>query len=110
MQANYWFTRETIEHALSGFTFDDDIEARLLEVLTTIVRSITDGNFPAYPGAEGFFGPDNCSWCPYDRVCPRDRVRRFERRRDHPALASLLALREPEDPDALDLADAGGAS
>ena len=52
------------------------------------------GQFPMYPGADGYFGPENCKWCAFDRVCPRDRARRFERRRDDPALDAITSLAE----------------
>ena len=29
VEASYWFTRETFEHARSGFAFDDEVEARV---------------------------------------------------------------------------------
>jgi hypothetical protein len=109
ISAHYWFTREQGAEAFRGFALDDDAEARVHDVLATVVGAIAAGLFPAYPGAEGWFGPTNCAWCPYDRLCPRDRVRRFERRRGHPALEPLLSLREPdgalEDP--LEVAEAG---
>ena len=52
------------------------------------------GHFPMYPGADGYFGPENCRWCAFGRVCPRDRARRFERRRDDPALDAITSLAE----------------
>ena len=60
----------------------------------TIVGSVAAGQFPMYPGADGYFGPENCKWCAFDRVCPRDRARRFERRRDDPALEAITSLAE----------------
>ena len=100
--AYYWFTREHDEEAFAGFGLDDDVSARLDDALTTIVGAVGEGRFPAYPGADGFWGPENCQWCDYDRICPRDRVRRLERRRSDPALGPILTLAEepwpPDDP------------
>jgi hypothetical protein len=94
--AYYWFTRERGAGSFAGFELDDAVSARLEHVLTTIVGAVSAGRFPAFPGADGWWGPDNCQWCPYDRVCPRDRVRRFERRRGDPALEPILTLAEDD--------------
>jgi hypothetical protein len=108
--ASYWFTRERDDDAFAGFTLDDDVRTRLDDALTTIVGAVGAGRFPAYPGADGWWGPDNCRFCAYDRVCPRDRVRRFERRRADAALGPIVTLAEeawtPGDP--LDPTPAGG--
>jgi hypothetical protein len=99
--AYYWFTREEGPDAFAGFVLDDDVRARLDDALGTIVGAVSGGRFPAFPGADGWWGPDNCQWCAYDRVCPRDRVRRFERRRGDAALGPILTLAEepwPPDP------------
>jgi RecB family exonuclease len=92
--AYYWFTREAGAAAFTGFVLDDVVADRLADALATIVGGVASGRFPAYPGADGWWGPENCQWCPYDRVCPRDRVRRLERRRQDPALAPVLVLAE----------------
>jgi len=94
VSAHYWFTRERGDTAFAGFTLDDAAAERLHGVLGTIVGAIGAGRFPAYPGADGYWGPENCGFCPYDRVCPRDRVRRFERRRFDPALEPIVTLAE----------------
>jgi len=98
--AYYWFTRERSAGAFAGFDLDDDVRTRLHETLSTIVRAVGAGQFPAYPGADGYWGPENCRFCPYDRVCPRDRVRRFERRRTDSALEPIVTLVEGEGADA----------
>jgi hypothetical protein len=92
--AHYWFTRERGNDAFAGFVLGDVETERLHDALGTIVGSVAAGQFPMYPGVDGFFGPENCKWCAFDRVCPRDRARRFERRRDDPALDAITALAE----------------
>jgi ATP-dependent helicase/nuclease subunit B len=92
--AHYWFTRERGNDAFAGFVLGDVETERLHDALGTIVGSVASGQFPMYPGADGYFGPENCRWCAFDRVCPRDRARRFERRRDDPALDAITALAE----------------
>jgi ATP-dependent helicase/nuclease subunit B len=106
--AYYWYTRQQGPQSFAGFRLDATASARLEDVLGTIVGSITAGNFPAYPGTDGWWGPENCRWCGYDRVCPRDRVRRFERRRGDPALEPILTLAESDWTDCAD--DAESAS
>jgi ATP-dependent helicase/nuclease subunit B len=93
VHASYWFTRARGADAFLGFELDDAAEARIMSVLESMVASIGDGLFPAYPGAEGFYGPDNCEYCPYTRLCPHDRVRRWDRRIEDPVLRPVRALR-----------------
>lgn len=98
VHASYWFTRARGAAAFLGFELDDAAEARITSVLGSIVASISDGLFPAYPGAEGYWGPDNCDHCPYTRVCPHDRVRRWDRRIDDRVLRPFRTLRIDADP------------
>ena len=92
--AHYWFTRERGNDAFAGFILGEVETERLHDALGTIVGSVAAGHFPMYPGADNYLGPENCRWCAFDRVCPRDRARRFERRRDDPALDAITALAE----------------
>ena len=110
--AHYWFTREQGNDAFAGFILGDAEHARLTDALHTIVSTVGAGQFPAYPGADGWFGPENCKWCAFDRLCPQDRARRFERRREDPALDAITSLAEQEwipESDELDALDADGA-
>jgi hypothetical protein len=95
VRASYWFTRSAPDDAVQGLTLDGTAEERVRAVLDLVAEEITQGHFPAYPGEDGYWGPTNCSYCDFERLCPRDRVRRFERRRDDPALYGFLSLREP---------------
>jgi ATP-dependent helicase/nuclease subunit B len=92
VHASYWFTRTRGADAFLGFELDGATEARITSVLESMVASIGDGLFPAYPGAEGHYGPDNCGHCPYTRLCPHDRVRRWDHRIDDPVLRPFRTL------------------
>lgn len=120
VEASYWFTREAPEDAIVGFPVDADAEARLIDVIGVIGEGVASGSFPAYPGKDDYWtGPSRCYevHCDYTRLCPADRVRRFERRRGDPALAGLLSLVEEPGADTPDApgddsagdADGGGA-
>ena len=61
--------------------------------VAAILDGIEAGAFPADPGEDGYRGPENCRFCPYDRVCRVDRVRALQRVADDPALARWRALR-----------------
>lgn len=98
VRGSYWFTRNTSEDALCGFALDSGAEDRVRTVLDLVSEEITAGHFPAYPGPDDYWrGPLSCQHCDYDRLCPGDRVRRFEHRRGDPAIEGILSLREPED-------------
>ncbi len=103
VEASYWFTRDTSEDAIVGFTVDATARERLVDVVGVIGEGVASGTFPAYPGKDDWWrGPTRCYKvrCDYTRLCPADRVRRFERRRGDAALAGLLSLvEEPDAPD-----------
>ncbi|MFO7590987.1 MAG: PD-(D/E)XK nuclease family protein [Acidimicrobiia bacterium] len=110
VEASYWFTREASEDAIVGFPVDADAEERLLDVIGVIGEGVASGSFPAYPGRDDYWtGPTRCNevHCEYTRLCPADRVRRFERRRGDPAFAGLLSLVEDTGSDAPDDDGAG---
>jgi RecB family exonuclease len=103
VRASYWFTRESVDDALLGFELDATTDERVHDVLDLMADEISSGHFPAYPGPDNYFrGPDNCRYCDYTRLCPPDRVRRFERRRDEPEFAGIRWLAEGPDDDAID--------
>jgi hypothetical protein len=68
-------------------------------VVNEVVRNIEGGVFPARSGDyEPFWGAhQNCSWCEFDRLCPRDRHERWAGKAAAPELADYLALAEPVD-------------
>lgn len=74
---------------LVGYTWTPDRRQRLLDVVGAIVAGIDGGLFPAVPGDWNTFRSthDNCTYCEFDRVCPRDRGEQ------HTAKAGAVELR-----------------
>ncbi len=65
-------------------------------MLGTVVTGIGDGTFPANPGDrrdDGSRGAD-CTTCPYDAVCPSDRLATWRHKRSDPWIEPYLALAE----------------
>jgi RecB family exonuclease len=95
VDARYWFTRDNRDPI--GPAADEAADTRVREVLDTIVSGIERGVFPAYPGGwNNFFNTfDNCRFCDFDRLCPRDRGSHWESKHDDPAMLSFVTLRGP---------------
>lgn len=101
--AYYWFVGAPAGDALVGYQFDDARRERLREVLRLVLDGIGSGLFPAVPGHNGGWsraGNSECAWCPYDRLCPPERARAWERKQHSPAAAPYLALVPGEEADA----------
>ncbi len=96
--AYYWFVTERANYQRKGYSVDERELARFSEALEVIVGGIENGLFPARPGPSRQDGYENCQFCPYDRVCPRDRLRAWERKRNAAELRPYLDLAEPLDP------------
>lgn len=94
--AYYWFVEESGGKAWRGGPVDDEVQARFEDVVATIVEGIETGRFPANPGPEGFWGPPNCQYCDYRRVCPSSKVELWEGVREDDALARYVHLAEGE--------------
>ena len=60
-----------------------------------IVGGIRQGVFPANPGPADRDSSQNCRYCDFQRVCPTDRRRLWERKQDSPQAAPYLALAQP---------------
>lgn len=88
---HYWYVGDRGSgggrHPSDGFTLTDDTERRLAEVVEALVGGIEGGRFPG--------NPSGCTSCPYDGICPPDRVRSWERKQGDPWIAGYLALVEP---------------
>ena len=95
VDARYWFTREKSDPI--GPAVDGAADARVREVLDTIVSGIESGVFPAFPGGwNTYFNTfDNCRYCDFDRLCPRDRGAHWQAKQDDPAMQSFVTLRGP---------------
>ena len=96
VKAAYWFVTERGKFELlpEGF-FEIDVEAtgqRFREGVSTIVRGIQDGVFPANPGPVKRFGPANCTYCEFNTLCPSRRVESWETKSLDPMVAGYRSL------------------
>jgi hypothetical protein len=91
VDVRYWFVSdkggERGHYARDGFTLTSGGEARFAEVVGTLVTAIEAGRFPGNPAG--------CAVCPFDRICPADRGRSWERKRSDAWIAGYLAVAEP---------------
>jgi ATP-dependent helicase/nuclease subunit B len=99
VEAYYWFISEDQDYARRGYTVDESILVEFHQAIDVIVSGIASGLFPARPGKarqdQGTF--ENCSLCPYDRICPRLRARLWERKRSAPELKRYLEMAEGDE-------------
>ncbi len=114
VEAYYWLATSDGEYAKRGYPWTEERRARFLEVLEAVVDGIESGTFPAQPGEyDAFFRKhQNCRFCEFDRVCPRDRDDHTEAKAGAPelgVLARLQVLPEPQ-PDLDDAGSAGGGA
>ncbi len=98
VDAYYWFVEEGGKKAWRGGPVDDAVQARFEDVIATVVDGIEGGDFPANPGEEGFYGPSNCKFCDYQRVCPSTRVDLWEGVRRDDELSRYVELADGERP------------
>jgi RecB family exonuclease len=91
----YWFTSQNKVRKVS---LDEELESDMEEVVGAALDGIGEGIFPAVPG-QAVSWPrltfENCRYCDFDRICPTDRHREWERVRRDPAVAVIDILRRP---------------
>ncbi|HVF74905.1 MAG TPA: PD-(D/E)XK nuclease family protein [Acidimicrobiales bacterium] len=93
VEAAYWFVGAAVDYRRVPVVLDDRTTARLHDVLDAIGDGVERGIFPANPGGRGGrSGFANCTYCPYDRVCPGDRQAAWERVQFDPSLAPYRRL------------------
>jgi hypothetical protein len=97
VEAYYWFATEEQGYERKGYPVEETVLEALHGALGIILNGIASGLFPARPGKPRNESYDNCSFCPYDRVCPRDRSRLWERKRAAPELRRYLEMAEPNE-------------
>jgi RecB family exonuclease len=93
--ARYWYVSEKGGFSSVEVELDDRTLARFTEAVTVVVDGVTSGLFPAHPGEPSNWPVDsweNCRYCEYDRLCPTDRGRQWERKRHAPVLAAYADL------------------
>ncbi|MDQ6793262.1 MAG: PD-(D/E)XK nuclease family protein, partial [Chloroflexota bacterium] len=93
VESAYWFASS--KGAFKLMSVPDDPE-RLRAALAIVDRGIRAGAFPQVPGPEsarpGAAGWENCSYCAFDRVCPKGRDQMKERKQDQPGPRIHLEL------------------
>jgi ATP-dependent helicase/nuclease subunit B len=94
VDAAYWFATEKFSYETHGYPVSDEKLARFHDVLGVIGRGIESGLFPARPGKRREDSFENCMFCPYDRACPGDRARVWERKRSTGNLQEYVDLAE----------------
>lgn len=97
VDARYWMASAAGRFQQRGYLWDDVRRGRFLDVVGAIVDGIESGTFPGRPGAfDSFFGShDNCGFCPFDRVCPRNRDDHQQAKAGAPELSLLDRLAMP---------------
>ena len=103
VQAAYWFTFEkggtTIMPDLQAEADPADLAKRFHDVVSVIAGGIKGGVFPPAPRGnpgwrDGRTTLDNCRWCPYDAVCPTDRLATWDLKRSAPGVKAYRELSE----------------
>lgn len=94
VEAWYWMATSKGEFRHRGYLWNEERRKRFLDVVETIVDGIEAGTFPAQPGSyNSFFARhDNCRFCEFDRVCPRDRDDHQRAKAGAPELSLLARL------------------
>ena len=96
IQAAYWFVSARGEFRRKEFALNSETQGRFSEVVGQIVGGIRQGVFPANPGPAGRDGSQNCRFCDFQRVCPADKRRLWERKQNSPQAAPYIALAQPD--------------
>ena len=100
VQAAYWFVFEKGGGVLKPELADQPDSAEKFErAVSTIAGGIKNGVFPPAPRGkpgwwEGKTTLENCRWCPYDAVCPADRMVTWDLKREGPGLGAYRRLSE----------------
>ena len=99
VRAAYWFVSSRGKFAVVPQEPVDfaQVADRFDSAVGTIVTGISDGLFPANPGPEGRYGPENCSWCDFDSLWPSRRDVHWERNQAEPRLKAYLKLSVKQD-------------
>lgn len=105
VEAYFWFVEQGALHR--GGPVDPTAEQRLLEVVDVSVGGIRSGVYPARPGDDHWRGGwENCTYCPYHRVCPTTRAEQWEVVRHSEPVQPYAAVADPP-PSAGDIPAAG---
>ena len=100
--AYYWYVSDKGKFSRAGYVFGDSQEERFRSAVSTIVAGVESGQFPPQPGEYSMHWGDyeNCSFCPFTRLCPQDRADEFEAAVLSGRLAEYLDMQNgPQDSD-----------
>ncbi|MEX2658974.1 MAG: PD-(D/E)XK nuclease family protein, partial [Acidimicrobiales bacterium] len=97
VDARYWMASTRGEFRQWGYLWTEDRRERFLDVIGTIVDGIESGTFPGRPGEfDSYWGThENCGFCAFDKVCPRDRDDHAQAKAGAPELSLLDRLAAP---------------
>jgi len=95
-QGSYWFVTAAANYERKVVDLGQ-VEDRFNEVIEGIATGIQNGLFPANPGPPGRFGPENCSYCDFDRICPAARASLWDRKKGDTRLDPYTGLSESSD-------------
>ena len=78
--ASYWMIDPRANYSRYGYEWTPERRQRFLDVATAIIDGIEKGVFLALPGEWDTWRNthENCTWCEFDAVCPRDRGEQSE--------------------------------
>ena len=99
--ASYWFATRRGEYQHKGYVVTDADLAEFRRVVQVISNGIKGGSFPANPGSpdDRTGGSTNCTYCPFDQICPKDRQRAWQRKQRSPEIRQYLELQSGGQPD-----------
>lgn len=92
VKAIYWMVTTKGNFEQIGYLVTDEHLRRFRQALSGILRGIEAGAFPAHPGEKTRGSFTNCEFCPFDAICPPDRLRAWERKRSDSALRGYAEL------------------
>ncbi len=72
VQSAYWFVSSSSNFERKSVDLAS-VESGFLGVLNLISDGIKAGLFPMNPGEMGRYGPENCTYCDFNRICPKER-------------------------------------
>ena len=99
IQAAYWFVSDRGGFQRKEFALNSETQGRFGAVVGQIVGGIRQGVFPANPGPSDRDSSQNCRYCDFQRVCPTDRRRLWERKQGSPQATPYLSLAQPNPAD-----------
>ena len=94
-EGDYWFV-STAANFERKFVDLNEVEDRFIEVIEQVSLGIQSGLFPANPGPPGQYGPENCSFCDFNRICPTGRSYLWEQKNGDSRLGPYNSLKLPQ--------------